>query len=133
MLPIWGIQREEELAQWLSCMKEAPALDKELSALIEADRSELDGDFCRGCGYCMPCPQGIVINQCARMSLMVRRSPAADFLGEHWQAEMQKIEKCVECGTCMSKCPYELKIPQLLRKNYADYQKIIAGERKVSG
>ena len=133
VLPIWGIQREEELAQWLSCMKEAPALDKELSALIEADRSELDGDFCRGCGYCMPCPQGIVINQCARMSLMVRRSPAADFLGEHWQAEMQKIEKCVECGTCMSKCPYELKIPQLLRKNYADYQKIIAGERKVSG
>ncbi len=132
VLPIWGIQREEELMQWLSCMEDTPAMNEELAGIIEADRRELDGDFCRGCGYCMPCPQGITINQCARMSLMVRRSPAADFLGEKWQKEMAKIENCVNCGQCMAKCPYELKIPQLLRKNYEDYKRIIAGEIKVT-
>ena len=132
VLPIWGIQRESELMQWLSCMEDTPVMDEEAAGIIEADRKELDGDFCRGCGYCMPCPQGITINQCARMSLMVRRSPAADFLGEKWQEEMGKIENCVNCGQCMTKCPYELKIPQLLRKNYEDYKRILAGEIKVT-
>ena len=132
VLPIWGIQRESELMQWLSCMEDTPVMDEAAAGIIEADRKELDGDFCRGCGYCMPCPQGITINQCARMSLMVRRSPAADFLGEKWQEEMGKIENCVNCGQCMTKCPYELKIPQLLRKNYEDYKRILAGEIKVT-
>ena len=132
VLPIWGIQRESELMQWLSCMEDTPVMDEEAAGIIEDDRKELDGDFCRGCGYCMPCPQGITINQCARMSLMVRRSPAADFLGEKWQEEMGRIENCVNCGQCMTKCPYELKIPQLLRKNYGDYKRILAGEIKVT-
>lgn len=132
VLPIWGIQRERELSQWLSCMDDTPAMDDELLKIIEADRKELDGDFCRGCGYCMPCPQEITINQCARMSLMLRRSPSDDLLEERWQKEMKKIENCVNCGQCMTKCPYELKIPQLLKKNYEDYKKILAGEINVN-
>ena len=43
-----------------------------------------------------------------------------------------KIENCVDCGVCMTRCPYELKIPELLRKNLADYKKILAGEVSVS-
>ena len=51
-----------------------PALTPELQAVIDGDRKELVGDFCRGCGYCMPCPMGIEISSCARMSLMLRRA-----------------------------------------------------------
>ena len=47
------------------------------------------------------------------------------------QAEMKKIETCTECGVCKTRCPYELDIPTLLKKNYADYQKVLAGEVKV--
>ena len=53
-LPIWGVQREEELRQWLSFFAREPELSPELEALIARDRTELAGDFCRGCGYCMP-------------------------------------------------------------------------------
>ena len=130
-LPIWGVQREEELRQWLSFFAREPELSPELEALIARDRTELAGDFCRGCGYCMPCTVGITINQCARISQMLRRAPSAAWLNEHWQAEMARIDDCVECGLCMSRCPYGLEIPQLLRKNLADYRSILNGSTKL--
>ena len=130
-LPIWGIQREEELAQWLSFFNEEVTMTEEIRVFIEEDRKELLGDFCRGCGYCMPCTAGIQIPQCARMSQLIRRAPSENFKGEFWQGEMAKIENCVDCGLCKSKCPYGLDTPNLLRKNLADYKEIIAGNVKV--
>ena len=130
-LPIWGIQREEELDQWLSFFSEDVTLDDEISAFIEEDKKALQGDFCRGCGYCMPCTAGIQINQCARMSQLIRRAPSENFKGEFWQKEMAKIEDCVDCGLCKSKCPYGLDTPNLLRKNLADYRNIISGAVEV--
>ncbi len=130
-VPIWGIQRESELDEWLSYMDNTPVLDDEINAFIESERKELMGDFCRGCGYCMPCTVGIEINSCNRMSLMLRRAPSASWLSEHWQKEMDKIENCIGCGACLSKCPYELNIPELLRKNLEDYREVLAGRRSV--
>jgi len=132
VLPIWGIQRESELEEWLSYMDKAPALTEEMTAFIEEEKKELSGDFCRGCGYCMPCPQGIVINQCARMSLMLRRAPTANSLNEQTKANMEKIETCLDCGQCKSKCPYGLDTPALLRKNLEDYRRVLAGEVSVN-
>ncbi len=131
-VPIWGIQKEKELDEWLSFMNETPELDDELKTFIESERKELMGDFCRGCGYCMPCTVGIQINQCNRMSLMLRRAPSESWLSDHWQAEMNKIEECIGCGACLSKCPYELEIPTLLRKNLEDYREVLAGNRRVN-
>lgn len=131
VLPIWGIQKEKELEEWLGCMEETPGMTEEIRAFIEKEQQELTGEFCRGCGYCMPCPAGIQINQCARMSLMLRRAPSAAWLTPEMQAEMRKIEGCLECGQCMKKCPYELNTPELLKKNYEDYQRVLAGEVKV--
>ncbi|HAU50496.1 MAG TPA: aldo/keto reductase [Clostridiales bacterium] len=130
-LPIWGIQREEELEQWLSFFNDEVTLDEETSAFIEEDKKALQGDFCRGCGYCMPCTAGIQINQCARMSQLIRRAPSENFKGEFWQKEMAKIEDCVDCGLCKTKCPYGLDTPNLLRKNLTDYKNIISGAVEV--
>lgn len=132
VLPIWGIQREEELREWLSYQDDTPSMDDELRAFIERERVELAGDFCRGCGYCMPCPQGIVINQCARIALMLRRAPSSAWLTEEWQQAMEATKECTECRACTAKCPYELDIPSLLRKNYADYQCVLKGETSVA-
>ncbi|MBO7338608.1 MAG: aldo/keto reductase [Lachnospiraceae bacterium] len=128
VLPIWGIQRERELDEFLSYIKEPPAMTDELKAVIDHDRKELLGEFCRGCGYCMPCPVGIEINNAARMSLMLRRAPSKAWLTESWQEKMKLIEKCLHCGKCKSKCPYGLDTPTLLEKNYKDYQEILNGK-----
>lgn len=131
VLPIWGIQKESELDEWLAFMDQTPEMTDEIRAFIAKECQELTGDFCRGCGYCMPCPAGIMINQCARMSLMLRRAPSANWLTEEMQAEMKKIEGCLECGACKKKCPYELDTPTLLKKNYEDYKRVLAGEVEV--
>ena len=127
-LPIWGIQRQSELDEWLSFFENEVTMTDELKAVIDKDRKELLGEFCRGCGYCMPCTVDITINQCARMSQMIRRAPSKNWLTDHWQQEMMKIDSCIECGICKTRCPYELDIPTLLKKNLKDYKEILAGK-----
>ena len=131
VLPIWGIQKMSELEQWLEFFENPPEMNDELAAIIQKDRDELLGDFCRSCGYCMPCSVQITINQCARMSQMIRHTPSKDWLTPYWQEEMMKIENCVNCGACLKRCPYELNIPTLLQKNLADYKEILSGKIKV--
>lgn len=120
--PIWGVQRESELDEFLSYNINPPALTEEMQKKIEKDRAELSGEFCRGCGYCMPCPVGIEINNAARMSLLLRRAPKEGYLTKEWQEKMKKIDDCLHCNKCMGKCPYSLNTPELLKKNYEDYK-----------
>ena len=123
-LPIWGVQKEEELDEFISCNTEGfeQRLTPDLQAIIEEDKKAFTGNFCRGCGYCMPCPVGIEINNCARMTLMLGRSRIEDYTTEAWKEKMHKIEECVHCGQCASKCPYSLDTPHLLEQNYEDYK-----------
>ena len=131
VLPLWGVQRESELAEFLSYQDNPPVMDDEMKAVYEKDLKELSGDFCRGCGYCMPCPKGIQINNCARISQLLRRSPSKNWLSEDWQANMAKIKECIHCNQCASKCPYGLDTPKLLEKNLEDYENVVAGKVQV--
>lgn len=120
--PIWGIQRESELDEFISFQQNPPQLDDEMMARIEKDRKELTGDFCRGCGYCQPCPAGIEIESCNRMYLFLRRAPYEVYLTEDFKQKMDKIEGCLKCGQCQKKCPYDLDTPNLLQRNLADFR-----------
>ena len=131
VLPIWGIQRENELDEFISYIKATPEMNEEMRLIIEKDRKELLGDFCRGCGYCMPCPAGIEINNSARMSQLIRRSPSANWLTPEWQEKMLRIDNCIGCNKCASQCPYGLDTPALLRRNLEDYKNIILGKTKI--
>lgn len=131
VLPIWGIQKEKELDEFLSYIENPPGMTEEIKGQIARDKEELGLDFCRACGYCMPCPVGIEINTCARMSQLIRRSPSELQLTPEVQAKMKKVEECRHCGACKKKCPFGLDTPALLEKNYADYKEILAGRVKL--
>jgi len=128
VLPIWGIQRESELDEFLCYMDSPPVYEGSIAEEIEKDRQELQGNFCRACGYCMPCPQGIEINDCARFSQMVRRMPPARFYTKEYAETIGKVRDCVECGECKAKCPYGIDTPNLLKLNLQDYEEIMAGK-----
>lgn len=130
VLPIWGVLRKSELEEFISYIDNPPVMDDEIRAVIEKDKKELAGNFCRGCGYCVPtCPAHIEINNCARMSLLLRRSPSELQLTEAVQAKMKKIEDCIHCGQCSAHCPYGLDTPTLLEENYKDYKEVLAGKK----
>ena len=130
VLPIWGIQNICELEEFLT-YDETTVLNDELKQIIENDKKELGDNFCRGCGYCMPCPEDINISLCARMSLWIRRFPTEPYLTEEYQKIMNETQNCLECYACVDNCPYELDIPKLLKENYDDYQNVLSGKVKL--
>lgn len=122
VVPIWGLQRMEELDTFLKCERQDLQLDETLRAQIEDDREALSGNFCRGCGYCQPCPQGIMISMAARMNLMMRRSVPANMQTKQWRDNMALIDRCTQCGECEQRCPYHLKPYELLPRELELYR-----------
>lgn len=126
VVPIWGIQHQWELDQWLDLTERQQAMTPELQAVIGKDRKELAHNFCRSCGYCLPCAAGIDIPQAARMAMLLRRAPYQPYMTEEWHAKMHKIEDCIHCNACKSRCPYELDTPALLQSMLKDYDEFYA-------
>lgn len=131
VVPIWGIQKMEELEQWLALAQEDPDMDEELDTFIRKERQELSGSFCRSCGYCMPCPAGIEIFNCARMNMLLRRSPWQQYMTDQWREKMEKINDCIGCRSCSSRCPYQLDTPNLLKYMLKDYREFYEAHKDL--
>ena len=126
VVPIWGIQRESELDEFIALEKNPPPLDESMWSIINKDRTELSGNFCRGCGYCLPCPVGIEIPTSARISLLIKRAPYQGFLEDSFKEKMELINNCIECGHCKNHCPYKLDTPNLLKRELKSYNEFYA-------
>ena len=124
-VPIWGIQRMSELEEILEYSEHPPVMDEALRAGIEKDRRELAGAFCRGCGYCLPCPAGIPINNANRMTQLLTRSPWRDNVNPEMRAQMERIENCTHCGACAKRCPYGLKPYETLPEHLRFYREFV--------
>ncbi|MDR1570602.1 MAG: aldo/keto reductase [Oscillospiraceae bacterium] len=125
VVPIWGFQRDSELNEVIELEKNPPELDDAMLEQIMKDRVQLSGDFCRGCGYCMPCPAGIQITECARMPLLLRRAVWQNFTTPAWRERMEKISGCMKCGKCRAACPYSLDTPRLLKEALDDFRTFV--------
>lgn len=130
LVPIWGIQRMSELEEFLALEQQPPALDEAMWELIRKDRAELAGNFCRGCGYCLPCPAGIEIPTQARISLLLRRDRYQKYLEEDFRKKMELINNCIGCNHCKNHCPYELDTPNLLKRELQNYNEFYAAHKK---
>ena len=132
VVPIWGIQKMEELEEFLALEADPPAWDASMEALVEEERQTLGKNFCRGCGYCLPCPAGINIPMLARMRLFLQRGVWWREITPEAQAKYAKAEECIHCGDCASRCPYELDPAALIAEHYA-YYKAFVKEKEALG
>ena len=121
VVPIWGVQTMEELEDWLRYEEHPPVLDEDMMRRIEADRAKYSGDFCRACGYCLPCAADINIPTAARIETLLGRSPWQKFMSDSAYDEMHRIDNCINCRACASRCPYSLDTPALLKHMLAYY------------
>lgn len=124
-VPIWGFQRMEELEQLIALDKNPPAMDSAMEARIRDDQKALTGAFCRGCGYCLPCPAEIPIHFANRMKQFITRSPSAPMMSEEWRQKMENIERCTRCGLCERRCPYGLKPYETLPAQLLFYREYV--------
>lgn len=125
VVPIWGFQKMEELNQIIDMEQNPPVRTNEIDRLIERDRRELSGAFCRSCGYCLPCPADIKIPQANRMMQLLGRAVWQNYVTSEWQREMEKIENCVHCGACAKRCPYGLKPYESMREQLKGYREFV--------
>ena len=121
VVPIWGIQRECELDQFLQGIREGAELTDERRARIEQDRKELRGGFCRGCGYCAPCTVGIHIPQLFVLEGYLTRYGLADWAKGRYETET-KASACIECGACEGRCPYHLPIREMMKRVAREFE-----------
>jgi hypothetical protein len=120
-----GFEHIEEVEEVLSLWKEEAGLSEENRRSIERIRRELGTRFCRRCGYCQPCPQGVQIVSLMTMETLVKRFPV-DRLSEKWIAgAAESIAECIECGECEEKCPYELSIMEEIRRGAEAFRRAL--------
>ena len=103
---------------------EAGSFTAEDFALIEDLRREINGKIrvgCTGCGYCMPCPQGVDIPGSFRClnELAIEGKRKAE--KEYWQVTAVKktpgsASRCIGCGKCERHCPQQIEIRKMLRE-----------------
>ena len=78
--------------------------------------NKLGKNFCRRCGYCAPCPQGIDIPSCFIMKSYYDNYDLKDWAEGRYKAMKSHAGNCRECGQCEKKCPYSLPIRKMLKE-----------------
>ncbi|WP_425057848.1 hypothetical protein SCACP_24130 [Sporomusa carbonis] len=126
-IPIPGYDSVASVNEIVNLYQQPNVVGEEDIILMDQYRSELGQQFCRRCEYCQPCPNGVKITPAMGYPIVAKRmSPrvAIDFS----KIAMESVPQCTNCGECITRCPYELAIPEILRKNYDLFERHRAGE-----
>lgn len=121
VVPVPGIEKIDEIEEIVGLVDKGTDLTDTDWTRMDAIRDELGNRFCRQCMYCMPCPQGVEIWLLTYMKNLFRlwpRERVIQLFGEN----AETVHKCVLCGECEKKCPYDLPIRELIQENYVYYQ-----------
>jgi len=111
-----GMTSVEELEQDVAAAEQAAQFTPERAAALTEAAEAFGKDFCRGCGYCLPCPEGIIIPVILRHLFYFKTYGLEEWAKGRYRMVEVKADNCVACEECMEKCPYDLKIPELLEE-----------------
>ncbi len=114
ILPLVGIERQEEMDEIVGILKGDTELTADERSRIAALREEMGDQFCRRCGYCQPCPQGINITVMMTLKSWAQRMPPEQIYGAWGQELVATAETCIDCGDCEERCPYHLPIREIM-------------------
>lgn len=110
-----GMNTVEQVIENVSVVNDV-SLNEDDNKKIEKIRQELSGNFCRRCEYCMPCPNNVNIPQNFLLEGYYTRYNLKEWALERYEGlGNAKASECIECGTCESKCPYNLPIINMLK------------------
>ncbi|MDR1520237.1 MAG: 4Fe-4S dicluster domain-containing protein, partial [Planctomycetota bacterium] len=124
IVPIWGLEKEEELRQFISLAGNPEPFTPAMRAEIEKLRLELGDEFCRGCGYCLPCPAGIDLPIMMRIAFFVKRNVPGSQFNAGRLRQVARIDACVNCRKCVGRCPYHLEAPRILKKQRDEFNRL---------
>lgn len=91
-------------------------LNDEERKTFETDANALGKTFCRRCGYCAPCPQGIDIPMQFIVEGYYRRYDLEEWALDRYRSFSANASDCIQCGECEPRCPYNLPIRAMLKK-----------------
>jgi predicted aldo/keto reductase-like oxidoreductase len=123
IVPIPGAETVEKARENWKVYTEGRSLDEADQDRIRQVRQQFDKQFCRRCDYCQPCSQGINIQLMMGIKSVIRRFGNPDEIA--WVKGLaEKARDCTECGECLPRCPYQLPIPELIKKNLEWYDSL---------
>jgi predicted aldo/keto reductase-like oxidoreductase len=125
VIPIPGIQSQEEIDEIVGYYRERRRLGQDDREQMQRIRNELGGRFCHRCEYCMPCEQGVQIPKVLLIKSQVRRFRPKQ-LASMAKDAASSVEQCIDCRECEEKCPYHLPVPEMLQENVETYRKFLA-------
>jgi len=50
--------------------------------------------------------------------------PVKDLVSGNWVDIIDSYSKCIQCGECEKKCPYNLEIREILKENTAYFKEL---------
>lgn len=119
---IAGMQNMDEVLRNTEVVGQ-PSLNEEEKQEVEALRKSLGTDFCRRCGYCLPCSQGIHIPSVFLFEGYMTRYDLAGWATDRYNSMAKFASDCTACGMCQPRCPYGLDIPGKMKKAAAVFGK----------
>ncbi|MBS7625365.1 aldo/keto reductase [Candidatus Bathyarchaeota archaeon] len=109
-----GMMRVEEVEENARIGENFLSMSEEEKRMLMEVAGSLGKEFCRGCGYCQPCPQGILIPIILRHLTYYKYYDMREWAKGRYRMVEVKADSCLKCGQCVEKCPYNLNIPEML-------------------